>query len=90
MLISVVYAKPGKQLWVHLDLDEGVTALYAIARSGILGKCPEIDLDLQKVGIYGKLCNLDTVLRDGDRVEIYRKITADPKTVKRRAGSEAD
>ena len=45
---------------------------------------PEIDLSQQKVGIFGKLAKLDAEVKDGDRVEIYRQITADPKQVKRR------
>jgi uncharacterized protein len=45
---------------------------------------PEIDLERQKVGIFGKICKLDTVVTEGARIEVYREITADPETVERR------
>lgn len=60
----------------------------APTRSGILEQFPEINLEQQKVGIYGKVSKLDAVLNDGDRVEIYRPITCDPKTVPRKAKAE--
>ncbi|CAG0963169.1 partial hypothetical protein, partial [Anaerolineae bacterium] len=52
--------------------------------SGILKRFPEIDLGQQKVGIFGKLVKLDLPVKEGDRIEIYRPIIADPKTVRRR------
>jgi putative ubiquitin-RnfH superfamily antitoxin RatB of RatAB toxin-antitoxin module len=61
------------------------TVEQVIRSSGILQRFPEIDLDTQKVGIFGRLVKLDTVPREGDRIEIYRPITADPRTVRRRA-----
>lgn len=88
MHVSVVYALPEKQTWLRLEVEEGTTVSEAIALSGILEKCPEIDLDKQKVGVFGKLSKPDVVLNEGDRVEIYRQITADPKTVKRRDQDE--
>ncbi len=60
----------------------------AIERSGILAQFPEIDLDTQKVGVFGKVLALETKLEDGDRVEIYRPLIADPKTLKARAKNE--
>jgi len=56
----------------------------AIVRSGILQSFPTIDLETQKVGVFGRLVKPDTALRPGDRVEIYRSITCDPQTVPRR------
>jgi putative ubiquitin-RnfH superfamily antitoxin RatB of RatAB toxin-antitoxin module len=56
----------------------------AIEQSGILEKFPAIDLEQYKIGIFGKTAELDTLLKPGDRVEIYRAITADPATVPRR------
>jgi uncharacterized protein len=85
MKIGIAYGQPQRQVWLTLDLPEGATIGDAIARSGIAGQFPEIDLTRQKVGVFGKLAALDTVLEDGDRVEIYRPITCDPKTVRRRA-----
>jgi len=84
MDIGVAYASPNKQVWLHVSLPEGSTAQDAITKSGIVLLFPEIDLASHKIGIYGKLAKLDAVLSDGDRVEIYRPITADPATVPRR------
>lgn len=74
MRIGVVYAGI-QQVQVRCELDEGSTVADAIERSGILALCPDINLKTQKVGVYGKFVKLDSTLQDGDRVEIYRKIT---------------
>ncbi|MDK9721340.1 MAG: RnfH family protein [Rhodospirillales bacterium] len=91
MKIGVAYATPAKQIWLNIDVPEGATVKDAIEKSGILKQFPEIDLASQKVGIYGKATTLETVVEEGARVEIYRPMTADPKTVPRRAktGGEA-
>ncbi|OGT15677.1 MAG: protein RnfH [Gallionellales bacterium RIFCSPHIGHO2_02_FULL_57_16] len=85
MKIGIAYALPQRQAWFDVNLSDGATIKDAIERSGILGQFPEIDLEKNKVGIYGKVSKLDAVLNDGDRVEIYRPITCDPKTVPRKA-----
>ena len=85
MKIGITYALPQRQAWFDVNLSDGATIKDAIERSGILGQFPEIDLEKNKVGIYGKVSKLDAVLNDGDRVEIYRPITCDPKTVPRKA-----
>ena len=84
MQISVAYAEPTQQFWVSLELEEGATILDAVRQSGVLERFPEIDLEQQKVGVFGKAGKLDNPLSDGDRVEIYRPITADPATVPRK------
>ena len=84
MQVSVAYALPEKQVWLELNVPDGATVIEAISQSKILVQFPELDLDELKVGIYGKFCKLDTTLNEGDRVEIYRPITADPLTVPRR------
>ena len=84
MHIGVAYADKFKQTWLKLDVPEGSTVQEAILRSGLLAQFPEIDLERNKVGIFGKIVRLDTPLEDGNRVEIYRPITADPETVERR------
>lgn len=84
MHIGVAYADKFKQTWLKLDVPEGSTVQDAILRSGLLEQFPEIDLGRNRVGIFGKLVGLDTVLADGNRVEIYRPITADPESVERR------
>ena len=84
MQIGVAYAEPDQQVWLRLEVPEGSTLLDAVNHSGILSRFPQVDLRRQKVGIFGKLAQLDTLLREGDRIEIYRPITADPTKVKRR------
>ena len=85
MKIGIAYALPQRQAWFDIELPDGSAIQDAINRSGILKQFPEIDLEKNKVGIYGKASKLDAVLNDGDRVEIYRPITCDPKTVPRKA-----
>ena len=84
MNIGVAYADKFKRTWLKLDVPEDSTVRDAIERSGLLSQFPDIDLDRQRVGIFGKLTKLEAVLSEGDRVEIYRVITADPDTVERR------
>ncbi len=90
MRIGLVYSDGGQQAWVRLELPEGATVQEAIERSGILAAHPAIDLSVQKVGVFGKVVPLDTPLRAGDRVEIYRSIVCDPTQVPRRGGTEDD
>lgn len=84
MHVGVAYADKFKKTWLKLDVPDGSSVRDAIERSGLLQQFPEIDLEVNKVGIFGRLTGLDTVLTDGNRVEIYRPITADPETVERR------
>ena len=84
MKVSVAYTSQNKQVWLHLQVPDGSTVTDAINQSGILSIFPEIDLTQQKLGIFGKLAKADAQLNEGDRIEIYRAIIADPKTVKRR------
>ncbi|HAO33377.1 MAG TPA: RnfH family protein [Candidatus Competibacter sp.] len=84
MQVSVAYTEPALQVWLSLDVPESSTVLHAIERSGILARCPELDLQKHKVGVFGKITQLTASLADGDRVEIYRPITVDPKTVPQR------
>jgi putative ubiquitin-RnfH superfamily antitoxin RatB of RatAB toxin-antitoxin module len=90
MKVGIAYALPKRQVWFNVELPDGSTIQDAINRSGILKQFPEIDLETQKVGIYTKISKLDAVLTDGDRVEIYRPITCDPKTVPRKAKAAGD
>lgn len=88
MKVSIAYAKPGQQVWLHVDVAEESTVNDAIQQSGILVKFPAIDLEKLKVGVFGKFVKRDAALKEGDRVEIYCPITADPKTVPRRDTEE--
>lgn len=87
-IVEVAYAKPDEQVIIPVVAQAGMTAAVAIATSGILIRFPEIDLAQNKIGIFGKLVKPDTVLRDKDRVEIYRKLIADPKEVRRKRADE--
>ncbi len=90
MQIGVAYSESGQQIWLNIEVPDECTVRAAIDRSGILRQFPAIDLDAQKVGIFGRLVKLDAPLRPGDRVEIYRPITCDPQTVPRRDGAGDD
>ncbi|MBK9022255.1 MAG: RnfH family protein [Sulfuritalea sp.] len=90
MQVGVAYSEAGQQIWLNIEVPDDSTVRAAIERSGILRQFPTIDLDAQKVGIFGRLVKLDSALRAGDRVEIYRPITCDPQTVPRRDGEGGD
>lgn len=90
MNVAVAYNGGQKKYWIKLNVGDECTVLQAINQSGLLMKCPEIDLESNKLGIYGKIVKLDAKLQEGDRVEIYRAITADPKTVPRRDMDDDD
>lgn len=79
--IQVVYAVPERQLLRRVSLPEGSTVEDAVRASGLRTECPEIDA--MQVGIYGKLVSKDTMLRDRDRVELYRPLKVDPKEARR-------
>ncbi len=79
MKVSVAYALPERQTWVEVELPEHATVREAIEASGIPRAYPALDLAAQKVGIFGKLVALEARLAPGQRVEIYRAITADPR-----------
>ncbi len=86
--IEIAYALPQEQLLLTREVPPGTTAEQALRDSGLLEKHPEIDLGKNKIGIFGKLAKLDTVLRDRDRVEIYRPLIADPKEVRKQRAEE--
>ncbi len=86
--IEVVYALPDEQILLKSCVPRGTTVSAAIQSSGVLDKHPEIDLDKNKLGIFGKLTKADTVLRDKDRIEIYRPLIADPKEIRRKRAEE--
>jgi putative ubiquitin-RnfH superfamily antitoxin RatB of RatAB toxin-antitoxin module len=81
MNIGVAYADMQRQFWLRLEVPDNRTVREAIERSGILERVPGLDLSRQKVGIYGKLTQLDAPLQEHDRVEIYRAILIDPASL---------
>jgi putative ubiquitin-RnfH superfamily antitoxin RatB of RatAB toxin-antitoxin module len=81
--IEVAYATANLQTVLTLTVSCESTIEQAIIASGILQQWPEIDLQKNKVGIFGQLCELDKVLNAGDRVEIYRPLQKDPMEARR-------
>lgn len=86
--VEVVYALPHEQTMLSVVIPQGTMLGDAIKISGMLDKHPEIDLGANKFGIFGKLSKQDTVLREKDRIEIYRPLIADPKEVRKRLAEE--
>ena len=85
--VEVVFAKPGEQVLEQLHVPVDAT-VEAVRRSGILERFPEIDLTSNKVGIFGKATQLSATLHDGDRIEIYRPLIADPKEARKKRAAE--
>ena len=83
MIVEVAYALPNKQSLISLEVEEGTTIKEAIEASGVLDTYDQIDLTRDKVGIFSKFATLETVLREKDRIEIYRPLIADPKKVRK-------
>ena len=83
MKVELVYASQSNQKQYHLVLATETIVKQAIEASGVLIDFPEIDLAKQAVGIFAEIVELDHVLKEGDRVEIYRKLTIDPKDARR-------
>ncbi|MCW8856501.1 MAG: RnfH family protein [Kangiella sp.] len=81
--VEVCYALPDKQTLLSLEVDASQTIEEIIHQSGIVELYPEIDLRQNKVGVFSKLSKLTDTLHDGDRVEIYRPLIADPKEVRK-------
>lgn len=86
--VEVIYALPHEQKLLKVEVPQGTTLEGAIEISGILNKYPDIDLSSNKVGIFSKLSKLDVVVRDKDRIEIFRPLIADPKEVRRKRAEE--
>lgn len=81
--VEVVYALPDKQYLRAVTLEEGATVEQVIKASGLLSLRKDIDLNSNKVGIYSRPVKLADVVQDGDRIEIYRPLIADPKELRR-------
>ena len=81
--VEVVFAAPDRQELVALELEQGATTADAIRESGLSGLFGQVDLDALQVGIWGRVVERETVLNDGDRVELYRPLERDPKDARR-------
>ncbi|MCB1802038.1 MAG: RnfH family protein [Gammaproteobacteria bacterium] len=88
LTVEVVYASPTEQVLEQLRVPAGSSVETAIKSSGIMERFPEIDLAVNKVGIFGKASTLEAELVDGDRVEIYRPLIADPKEARKKRAAE--
>lgn len=86
--VEVAYARKDKQAILTVTASEGLTVKAAIEQSGIWQRFPEIDLTVNRVGVFGKLARLDQVLEPGDRVEIYRPLIADPKAMRKQRAAQ--
>ncbi len=79
--IEVAYALPDEQFLFSEEVEKGTTVGQALSASKLLAEFPNLNID--KVGIFGKLVNSDTVLRPRDRIEVYRPLKADPRDRRR-------
>ncbi|MHC6645136.1 RnfH family protein [Alteromonas sp. HB246098] len=87
--IEVAYALPTKQTIIDVAIHENATVEEAINASNVLEQFPEIDLKATKVGIWSRVVKLRDTLNDGDRIEIYRPLIADPKEIRKRRAEKA-
>jgi len=90
IVVEVAYALPEKQYLQRVTLEEGATIEQAIVASGLLTLRTDIDLTRNKVGIFSRPAKLQDSVQDGDRVEIYRPLTADPKALRRMRAEKSD
>ncbi len=81
--VEVAYADLTRQYSARFDVPLGTSVRGVIARARLCEHFPEIDLTVNRVGIFGALCELETLVRPGDRVEVYRPLKHDPKTARR-------
>lgn len=86
--VVVCYATPAQEFLRALEVAPGTTIGQAIEASGVLAAFPDINLVTQPVGIFAKKKTLDTVLRERDRIEIYRALVADPKESRRKRAAK--
>lgn len=88
--VEVAYARPDVQVVIPIEINADATVEEAIRHSGVLESFPEIDLAVNKIGVFGKLVKAGGGLRPGDRVEIYRPLIADPKEARRKRAAEGE
>lgn len=88
--VEVAYALPTEQKIISLQVEEGITAYEAVARSKIVDLFPQIDINTDPMGIFSRAITdpKAEILREGDRVEIYRPLIADPKEVRAKRAAQ--
>ena len=89
IMVEVAYALPSEQLIIPISMQPEANAEAAIRASGLLEKFPEIDLNVNQIGIFSKLSKLDAPLRNLDRIEIYRPLIADPKEARKQRAADS-
>ena len=89
MPIEVAYASASESWLIPFEVEEGTKVQQAITRSGILEQCPDINLQINKIGLFSKIIELDVPVRAGDRIEIYRPLILDPKEARRLRAEKA-
>jgi len=87
--IEVVYGVPHKQKIITLLVEIGTTVEQAIIDSGVINLFPEINLEVNKVGVWNRAVKLSGIVNDLDRIEVYRPLIADPKDVRKRRAEKA-
>ncbi|MGD8109661.1 RnfH family protein [Vibrio sp. TRT 21S02] len=87
--VEVVYALPQEQRVFTLVVNNAMTVEEIIEQSGVLSLYPEIDLKVNKVGVFSRNVKLNATVRDKDRIEIYRPLLADPKEIRRKRAEQA-
>ena len=85
MNVGVAFATNREQVWIKLDVPDPSTVQEVIEKSGLLERFPEIDLKIQKVGIFGAVKKLNTAVKPGDRVEIYRPIHPEAELLEKKS-----
>ena len=88
IIVEVAYAMPDEQVILSIKVPTNSDVKQAIEKSGIQIKFPSIDLSKNKVGIFGKKTTLDHVLKNRDRIEIYRPLILDPKEMRRKRAAK--
>lgn len=86
--VEIVYARPGEQVLEQFNVPVDATIESVIHQSGFLERFPEIDLGSNKVGVFGKATPLSAKLTEGDRIEIYRPLIADPKEARKKRAAQ--
>lgn len=88
IVVEVIYAYPEKYFYKKMELDNPLSIQNVILQSGVLQKHTEIDLRENKVGVFSRPAKLTDMVENGDRIEIYRPLIADPKEIRRKRAEE--